>query len=240
MESKEISRLQEALDETRNAQKNAESERAGRARKLVSALEKGRLPIQRKSKQLASDFHSYTAALVSEEVELVRVVTKARITQGKETFEVPAFRPQMAAADRPGLTRRDTPDDVSQSQRELVDLAFRLALIKLATGDAACSFVMETPEASLDQLAMDRVGKALHQFANHGDNRLIVTTNLTNAGMITSMFGGAIRSAEKRRLRKKRVLNLLELAAPNRAVSRDRRKYQSILDSALVGGVKHG
>ncbi len=117
-------------------------------------MEKGRLPIQRKTKQLAADFSFYTSALISEEVELVRITAKARITQGKETFEVPAFRPQMAAADRPGLTRRDTPTDVSESQRELVDLAFRLALIKLATGDAACSFVMETPEASLDELAM--------------------------------------------------------------------------------------
>ena len=106
--------------------------------------------------------------LLSEDVELVRIVTKARITQGKETFEVPAFRPQMAAADRPGLTLRGTSADVSESQRELIDLAFRLALIKLATEKASCTFMMETPEASLDELAMGRVGNALYKFANEG------------------------------------------------------------------------
>jgi len=235
METEAVTRLQDALNETRRAQKNAESRRAAWARKLGAALEQGRLPIQRKTKQLAADFHTYATALLSEDVELVRIITKAKITQGKETFEVPAFRPQMAGADRPGLILRSTPTDVSESQRELVDLAFRLALIKLATGTASCTFIMETPEASLDELAMERVGRALFEFANEGNNKLIATTNLTNAGMISAMFGGPVKHAVQVADRKKRVLNLLQLAAPNQAVLRNRKKYEQILDSALAG-----
>jgi hypothetical protein len=235
METEDVTRLQDALRETRRAQKNAESRRAAWARKLAAALERGRLPIQRKTKQLATDFHAYATALLSEEVELVRIVTKVKITQGKEIFEVPAFRPQMAAADRPGLTLRGTSADVSESQRELIDLAFRLALIKLATEKASCTFMMETPEASLDELAMGRVGKALYGFASEGNNRLIATTNLTNAGMITAMFGGPVKRAAQVSDRKKRILNLLQLAAPNQAVLRNMKKYEQILESALAG-----
>ena len=235
METEEVTRLQDALKETRRAQRNAELRRAAWARKLAIALERGRLPIQRKSKQLAADFRDYATALLSEDVELVRIVTKAKITQGKETFEVPAFRPQMAAADRPGLTLRSTSADVSESQRELIDLAFRLALIKLATEKGSCTLVMETPEASLDELAMGRVGKALYGFANEGNNRLIATTNLTNAGMITAMFGGPVKSASQVADRKGRILNLLQLAAPNQAVVRNRKKYEQILESAVAG-----
>ena len=99
---------------------------------------------------------------------------------------------------------------------------------------------METPEASLDELAMERVGKALFEFANEGNNRLISTTNLTNAGMITSIFGGSAKSAVRIADRKKRVLNLLQLAAPNQAVLRNRKRYEQILESALAGKDQHG
>jgi hypothetical protein len=235
IQTEEVTRLQVALKEARREQRNAESRRASWARKLDKALEQGRIPIERKRKQLAADFQFYAKALLSEDVELVRITTKARITQGKQTFEVPAFRPQMAAADRPGLTRRDTSSDVSESQRELIDLAFRLALIKLATEKASCTFIMETPEASLDELAMARVGRALHEFGNEGHNRLIATTNLTNAGMIASMLGGRIKSPAQMRDRKKQVLNLLQIAAPNQAVLKDRKRYEQILESALAG-----
>jgi hypothetical protein len=223
------------LDETRRAQKEKEAERATFSRKLKKLLEGGRSTIDRKRAQLAAAFSEYVGELIAERADLVAITTKARITQGGEGFDVPAFRPQMTAAARPGLARRNTPDDVSQSQRELVDLAFRLALIRLATGKAASSFIMETPEASLDELAMQRVGKALHEFASQGENRLVVTTNLTNAAMITSMFGGKAVGAAALRLRRSRVLNLMNIAAPNQAVTNDRKRYEGILSSALKG-----
>lgn len=94
---------------------------------------------------------------------------------------------------------------------------------------------METPEASLDELAMARVGMALCAFARQGENRLVVTSNLTNAGMITSMFGGAAKSAAEKKRRQSKVLNLLKVAAPNRAVERDGSKYTEILSAAISG-----
>ena len=173
--------------------------------------------------------------LIAEDADLVRIVAKARLMQGKEGFDVPAFRPRMTAANRPDKPQRNSPDDVSESQRELIDLAFRFGLIESATNSADCSLIMETPEASLDELAMQRVGLGLHVFAIRSENRLIVTSNLTNAGMITYMFGGPTKSPKVVEDRRACVLDLLDVAAPNHAVEQDRPRYKAILKKALAG-----
>jgi hypothetical protein len=234
-EAADIVHLQKSLELTRRSQRHAESDRASAAKDLGALLDRGRGVIEKQTKKLAATFRNNVKDMIAEDAELVRIVGQARLTQGKQTFTVPAFRAQMTAADRPGKTLRSSPDDVSESQRELIDLAFRLALIDVATGGAACTLTMETPEASLDELAMLRVGLALHRFATYGDNRLIVTSNLTNAGMITAMFGGRARNAAEVSRRREHVINLLDVAAPNRAVVSSRAQYQRILTSALTG-----
>ena len=142
----------------------------------------------------------------------------------------------MVAANRAGFVRREDPTDVSESQRELIDLAFRLTLVMVAAPGTAATFVMETPEASLDGVAMERVGMALASFAASSENRLIVTSNLSNAGLITSLFGGKANTDEEITGRRGRLLNLLEIAAPNRALEKDRTAYQQLLDDAVAGG----
>ena len=141
----------------------------------------------------------------------------------------------MTAANRPGRTRRTTPTDVSESQRELVDLAFRLALLSTATKHGSGSLIFETPESSLDGVAMEQVGGALADFANHGDNRLIVTSNLTNVQMISAIFGGPADSERTLCQRYVRTLNLLEEAMPNRAVVANRARYEKIIAQSLRG-----
>ena len=141
----------------------------------------------------------------------------------------------MTAADRPGFVRRNDPTDVSESQRELIDLAFRLALVKVSASGSACTFMMETPEASLDGLAMGRVGRTLAAFASADDNRLVVTSNLTNAGIITALFGGPASTKRQVHGRLQRVLNLLRVAAPNRALLQDREKYDALVHNAISG-----
>ena len=92
---------------------------------------------------------------------------------------------------------------------------------------------METPEASLDGISMERVGKALAEFASRGDNRLVVTSNLTNTSIVSTMFEATEPDA-KPASRMRRVLNLLNLAAPNRALIEDKHRYQALL-AAVVG-----
>ena len=64
----------------------------------------------------------------------------------------------------------------------------------------------------------ERVGNALAAFASGGGNRLVVTTNLTNAGVITALFQATEPDATPA-ARMQRVLNLLQVALPNRCIA---------------------
>ncbi len=232
---KAIKELQQSLDVARRSQREAEAERAAATKQLRSVLKINQTVIIDQSDRLSQSFSHHVTALLAEEAQLVRIEGSAKLTQSKIDFAVPAFQAEMSASNRPGLARRTSPSDVSESERELIDLAFRLALIDVATKSSACSLLMETPESSLDELAMERVGSALHRFARRKENRLIVTSNLTNAGMISAMFGGPTSKTAEIKRRRGQIVNLLSLAAPNQALERDGKKYARILEQAIKG-----
>lgn len=235
LESAAIRDMARSLEVLKRSQREAEATRAAATKELLIALQEGQAAIVRRSKSLTLAFHGYVKALLAEDAELVRIEGAARLTQGGQDFSVPAFSPEMSSAGKAGLSRRSSPSDVSESQRELIDLAFRLALLTTVSAGLSSTLAMETPEASLDGLAMTRVGTALHSFAFKGENRLIVTSNLTNAGMIAAMFGGPIKKAAELTKRKERVLNLLKAASPNMALQANRQKYNRLLESAIEG-----
>lgn len=215
------------------------AERAARMQELGSLLKSKEDVITGKSEDLTRTFEEIAKELLIEEVRLVPVEAEPRYMQAPgpsdDRLKVPAYAAEMTAADHADFVRRKEPTDVSESQRELVDLAFRLALAKVFSDRNACTFVMETPEASLDGLAMERVGKALATFASKHNNRLVVTSNLTNAGIITALFGGPATTKKQKHERMRSVLNLLQVAAPNRALVQDHQRYETILHNAISG-----
>jgi energy-coupling factor transporter ATP-binding protein EcfA2 len=215
----------------------AGARRAELSKKLREALKAVDKVVIRNSDKLSKKFSGYCKKLLADEAELTRVDEDAGIAQAVEQFMVPLFETDMASAARPGLTRRSTANDVSESQRELIDLAFRFALIEVATDDANATLVMETPESSLDGVAMERVGKALSSFASKNQNRLVATSNLSNAGIIGFLFGGRVRSGKgPLSARVSRTINLLEVAAKNQALTDDTHgRYSALLRQALEG-----
>ena len=213
-----------------------EEVRATHLRELRSLLAERADTITKKSNELVETFSELTRALLVEEVRLVQTSAEPRYMQAlgpsEDRVVVPAYVAKMTASDRPGFTQRKGPSDVSESQRELIDLAFRLALVGVFGG--SCTFVIETPEASLDGLATERVGRALAAFAVKNGNRLIVTSNLSNSGIITALFDvPEYQGQTSARLR--RVLNLLQIAAPNQALLEDRDGYIRLLEDAIFG-----
>ena len=200
-------------------------------RSLLAAKEEA---ITAKSNELIETFSRMIGDLLVDEARLVQARTQPRYIQAlgqlAGRIQFPAYIAEMRAADRPGYIRRSNQSEVSESQRELIDLAFRLALIKVFGGP--CTFVMETPEASLDGLAMERVGLALAKFSQGKGNRLVVTSNLANTGIIATLFSGSLPK-ERLDTRMKRVLNLLQIAAPNRALNEDRDRYSVLLKEAV-------
>lgn len=193
--------------------------------------------ITSKSEMLLDAFTRTIETLLVEEARLVQVSSEPDYMQAPgqigDRVEVPAYVAEMKAATRSTFVRRNDASEVSESQRELIDLAFRLALVDVFGG--SCTFVMETPEASLDGVAMERVGRALSAFAMRGDNRLVVTSNLTNAGILTALFDGTDPNSN-RNTRMQRVLNLLEVAAPNRALLEEGERYSALLAESVAGG----
>ena len=189
-----------------------------------------------KSDELVEVFAELVKVLLVEDVRLVQVQLEPRYVEApgrsEDRVEVPAYATEMAAATRLALTRRNDPNEVSESQRELIDLAFRLALVSVFGG--ASTFAMETPEASLDGISMERVGRALAEFASRDGNRLVVTSNLSNASIVTTVFEATGPEAEPAS-RLRRILNLLRVAAPNRALDEDKERYQALLSEMVVG-----
>ena len=210
--------------------------RASHLQELRTLFADRRDVILAKSQELVAAFAALVAVLLVEDVRLVQVDVEPRYLEApgptRDRVAVPAYAAEMTAAARPALTRRNDPSEVSESQRELLDLAFRLTLLAVFAGPT--TFAMETPEASLDGISMERVGRALAGFASTDGNRLVVTSNLTNASIVTAMFEATEpESGHESRLR--RVLNLLKLAAPNRALTEDRARYQALLADAVAG-----
>ena len=222
------------LDSLRTDHNRWQAERTSHLQELRSLFAERRDVITARSEELKDAFKELVEGVLVEEVRLVQVELQPRYLEAPgrgDRVEVPAYVADMASAARPDFTPRNDPSEVSESQRELIDLAFRLALVAVFGGSS--TFVMETPEASLDSIAMERVGNALAAFASRDSNRLILTTNLTNAGVISALFQATQPDAAPAD-RMDRVLNLLQVAVPNRALLEDRERYQALLTDAVA------
>ena len=231
-----------ALDALREQHREWESKRAIHFNELKDLLDNKGNAVTSKATVLAEEFSKLAQDLLSEEVRLAPTRTEPQYLQilGSlgDRIRVPAYAADMTSANRPGWISRATPSDVSESQRELIDLAFRLALVKVATGGDGSTFVMETPEASLDGVAMNRVGNALAKFAAASGNRLVVTSNLSNSGLITALFGGPAEKDEEICTRNEKIINLLKIAAPNSSLINHGEEYQALLDQAIQGNAQ--
>ncbi len=210
-------------------------------------------------------FRRIAGNLLAEACELGDDETTRTIGQEGERIAFPVFKVRMTSGAFTGtLSDRDEAGSVSESQREFVELAFRMALMEVAAGGGDAMLVMETPEASLDSLFVKEAGTLFRQFAAGGGtlgNVFIASTNLNDEGMIAALLGvddppppepapraagrarrrppvrpeppGAVPPAE----RASRLLNLLELAAPNAALRNHGELYRRKLSDAVYKDV---
>lgn len=162
---------------------------------------------------------------------------------------------------------REDASEVSESQREFIDLAFRMALMEAASApESDAMLVLETPEASLDSLFVREAGALFRAFAAKGDalgNVFIASTNLNNEGMIPALFGVTAPPARKpvssddadaltrdeapaaedlppalpAGARRGHLINLLSISAPNAALRQHREFYEKKLWDAVFEDV---
>jgi len=141
-----------------------------------------------------SAFARIARRLLAEQCLLRQEAEERRIGEEGERISFPILEVMMSSGVFTGnLSARDDSSSVSESQREFIDLAFRMALIEAsADPQSDAMLVIETPEASLDSLFVTEAGELFRSFGAQGNaegNVFIASTNLNNEGMIPALFG---------------------------------------------------
>ena len=190
--------------------------------------------IQTATSTVSGYFQELIGCFLEEESKLSFKTINDRPSQSGRIFRYPSLRFEMTAAAFDGEQIRSSPDDVSESQREFIDLAFRMALAEAAAIDGEITMVIETPGASLDAVYMERAANLLCTFARD-PRSIVVTSNLTSSVMIPALLGPETNDQDEIEERRKRVLNLLDVAAPNAAVRYHKRQYSDFLEAGLRG-----
>jgi len=181
--------------------------------------------LSRRKEEIKGSFEAFAEGFLLEECELSWAPHRARVGQGGELFSFPAFELKMGAAGFPSPVRRTGPQQVSESQREFIDLAFRMTLMSVASSTPGATLVIDAPESSLDAVFVSRAAEVLTRFASpESDNRLVITSNLIEGDLIPSL----IRRAKIRGAADERIVDLLKLAAPTAATQELKSEYQAV------------
>lgn len=193
-----------------------------------------RTQVDQNRTNLANFFNEYAANFLAESCSLTFAPKDLRLGQAVDKIEYPTFAVQMTSAVTPSAgTTRNHEDDVSESQKEFIDLAFRMAVTKTyetaTNGSFGAMIVIETPESSLDSVFIDNAGKMLRNWCadpSPGVNSVIATSNLNRENMIASLLGLREKRPPSRSMINKRLINLLEVAAENATLRQHRNEYE--------------
>jgi hypothetical protein len=176
-------------------------------------------------------FQTFAEGFLFESCKLKWAPHKDRVGQTGPTVDYPAFEFEMSGSDFPSPVRRSGPDQVSESQREFIDLAFRMTLMKVASDNGSGSLVIDAPESSLDAVFSERAAKVLARFgAPTGNNRLLVTSNLVEGNLIPQL----LREAKIASPRSSRVVDLLRIATPTTAIRVLAADYSRVRDEIFA------
>jgi len=183
-----------------------------------------------KAQDIQTIFNRYAQGFLFDECDLIWSPRRERLGQGGEMMEFPAFEVELGGTNFPSPVRRSGPEKVSESQREFIDLAFRMALMEIATTDSIGSIVIDAPESSLDAVFSTRAAEVLARFAQpENRNRLIVTSNLSEGTLIPNL----IRLTTSPQDREHRIIDLFKIAEPTTATREMKSEYATALDTII-------
>lgn len=188
--------------------------------KFVARVNNG---IASQKEAIKAAFDDYARGFLLEACELVWQPRKDRVGQSGELVEFAAFELVMSGASFEGTNRRSAPNHVSESQREFIDLSFRMALMDVDASSGS-SLVIDAPESSLDAVFVSRAANVLSNFADTDSNRLLVTSNLIDGDLIPSL----LRNSSIKDSNDPRVIDLLEVAAPTAATRELNAEYKGV------------
>lgn len=144
--------------------------------------------------RLSELYQFYASAFLGKECSLVKIDSDDRLLD--LSLFVPSFDNK----------ERAYPAQCSEAQRFFLDIAFRMAIVHLASeqSSSAVSFICETPENALDMSYIDNVATMFRNFSTDGRS-IILTANL-QLGSVAKPILEAV-DADKRH---EHYINLLE------------------------------
>lgn len=170
-----------------------------RIEKLAAALDReysefaeeaaGRLAI------LKERYSSYATAFLGVRCALVEVPAKDKY------LDLSLFVPEFQGHIRP------MEQSCSEAQRFFLDIAFRMAMMEVATEatDTKTSFVCETPESALDLSYIDNVVTMFDRFERNG-HTVLLSTNVQRGGVAEGLIKNTPLAE-----RSQRIVNLLDI-----------------------------
>lgn len=180
--------------------------------------------IAQQKEAIKAAFDSYARGFLFENCALVWAPRRSRIGETGEAVAFAAFELDMSGANFPSPVRRTGPQHVSESQREFIDLSFRMALMQVASAHGG-SLIIDAPESSLDAVFVTRAATVLTRFGTaDANNRLVVTSNLVDGNLIPEL----LRRSNIHTSRDSRVVDLLRIAAPTAATRELHADYSAI------------
>ena len=214
-----LSREEERIRTLRTEVLSFRQERETAERAIEELLTHLTTAVEQVREKLEQAFNDQAAPFFAESVRLVYAPRTAKIGQGGRSFEFPAFEVEMTSGATLGQFVRRTPEQVSLSQREYLDIIFRMILINVL-GEGEGSLVVDGPEGSLDAVFAGRAGDLFARFSSGAQTNVLLACNIVEGGFIPHTL-----TAYQKDARPSRIINLLDQATPTQALKTLRPLY---------------
>lgn len=179
------------------------------------------------SGRLQSRFDEIAKPFFAERVRLIYAPRDVRIGQTGKPFQFPAFEVEMTSGATHGDYVRRKAEQVSLSQRDYLDIIFRMVLLDVL-GEAGGSLVVDGPEGSVDAVFAERAGDLFASFASAPNSNAILACNIVEGGFIPKTLQ---RYPDEAKL--PRIINLLDQAVPTAALETLRPLYEEKISQIL-------
>lgn len=239
----QLARVESEIDDLRSSAEDFERQRdtaEGKVEALLSELRSAVMSIRDRVEEI---FLRRGTDFFIEKIQLVYAPREEKIAQLGTRFEFPAFEIDMTSGSTGTAFVRRTYEQASLSQREYLDIAFRMAVME-AFGNGECSIVLDGPEGSVDVVFAERAGKMLSRFAQRGapsteavperspTRQIVAACNVVEGGFIPFFFGDHVTRSG----RANRTVDLLSIATPTAALDELRDEYTGKVAEVLYRG----
>ncbi len=236
--------LRAEVDREEAALRKLDADRKMLTERYRTLMTKAQEAMDKKKESIRNRMSHYAEEFLQESVEITfDRKTPFKLATGAGKVNIPTFNVGMTSNTYKTIQKRLTPDSVSESQKEFLDLAFRMTMLDLISDGGACMMIVETPEASLDSWFMRRAATLMRTFAPEGagqSRKLIATSNLNGTIMIPALLGLINDQGEIYRTLSKddpHIVNLMKLTAQAKVLNRKEAK-DMLFDE--IEGYMHG